>query len=656
MTYASGITYWEAFLPGVVMALLAAAVLPWLNRDNIIVRGAAIGVCVAVTWRYLYWRLCETLPPAGLTWDFATGATFMTVETLTILGATASLLFLTRARHRSADVDRNQAWLKALAQPPRVDVLICTYNEEEQILERTIIGAKTIDYPNYRVWVCDDGRRAWLEALCERHGCRYLTRCDNAHAKAGNINNALAHLNGLVDPPDFISILDADFVAKPQFLTRTLSLMCEEDVGVVQTPQHFLNPDPIQTNLSMERVWPDEQRFFFDVVMPSKDAWGGAFCCGTSSLIRFAPLIEIGGFPTDSVTEDYLLSLRLKEIGYRTVYLNEVLSTGLAPEGLKEYITQRSRWALGFMQICRSRSGPLSRRARITLIDRIMLVETFLHWSATHLFRLFGLVIPALYLLFDIQAVHASVTDAVSYVFPYFITTIAIMCWMTRGRVLPILIDLSQLLSAADIVKSVTMGLVKPKGHKFRVTAKGGDRSSRFVQWPMLRVFLIFLGLTVAGIVAAFAIDDSRPLADASALALFWSWYNIILLTLACFVCIEAPQRRNGERYASNELALLTAGGKTMYLHVGDISMSGMRLMGTAPAPVGSSVTIHFNGLDTSATIARVYLDSFGVRFEASPQNRASLIRHIYCGTYSAAVEAIHPSRVAAAVIDRVLR
>ena len=47
----------------------------------------------------------------------------------------------------------------------------------------------------------------------------------------------------------------------------------EEDVGVVQTPQNFANPDPMQSNLSLSSVWPDEQRYFFDVIMASKDAW-----------------------------------------------------------------------------------------------------------------------------------------------------------------------------------------------------------------------------------------------------------------------------------------------------------------------------------------------------------------------------------------------
>lgn len=69
---------------------------------------------------------------------------------------------------------------------------------------------------------------------------------------------------------------------------------------------------------------------------------------------RTHALMEIGGFPTESVTEDFLVTLRLDERGWRTVYLNEPLTEGLAPEGLQEYIVQRcarspfcfcSRWA-----------------------------------------------------------------------------------------------------------------------------------------------------------------------------------------------------------------------------------------------------------------------------------------------------------------------
>jgi cellulose synthase (UDP-forming) len=119
------------------------------------------------------------------------------------------------------------------------------------------------------------------------------------HAKAGNINHALKHIGALPNPPEFVSILDADFVPTPQFLKRAMLLFRDSTIGVVQTPQHFVNPDPIQINLGATKFWPDEQRFFFDIVLPAKDAWSAAFCCGTSSIVRMAPLMEIGGFPTD---------------------------------------------------------------------------------------------------------------------------------------------------------------------------------------------------------------------------------------------------------------------------------------------------------------------------------------------------------------------
>ena len=145
---------------------------------------------------------------------------------------------MSRTKERSGEVEAHKRWFEPNA--PLIDVFICTYNEEAAILERTIIGATGLRYPNYRVWVLDDGRRSWLQQLSERLGCHYLTRPDNRHAKAGNINHALRHVAGLPEQPEFISILDADFVTTPDFLSRTMALFHDPTVGVVQTPQHFI--------------------------------------------------------------------------------------------------------------------------------------------------------------------------------------------------------------------------------------------------------------------------------------------------------------------------------------------------------------------------------------------------------------------------------
>ena len=76
---------------------------------------------------------------------------------------------------------------------PTVDVFIPTYNEPLDVLERTIVGALSLDYPadKLRVYVLDDQRRDWLKAFCERKNAIHVTRSNNAHAKAGNMNNGL---------------------------------------------------------------------------------------------------------------------------------------------------------------------------------------------------------------------------------------------------------------------------------------------------------------------------------------------------------------------------------------------------------------------------------------------------------------------------------
>jgi cellulose synthase (UDP-forming) len=123
----------------------------------------------------------------------------------------------------------------------------------------------------------------------------YTCRVHGLHAKAGNVNNGLAHALAVGRRPEFVLLLDADFAANRQILQRTLGLFEAADVAIVQTPQHFFNPDPIQSSLLGSKVWPDEQRFFFNFLLEAKDAWGAAFCCGTSAVVRVAALERIGG-------------------------------------------------------------------------------------------------------------------------------------------------------------------------------------------------------------------------------------------------------------------------------------------------------------------------------------------------------------------------
>src|SRR6202166_1604176 len=601
----------DPLAPALMAAGFLCLFLPWANRENPWVRGTLVAISLILTWHYLLWRTTQTLPQFGMSADWLFGVTFLGVELLTGIGGTITWILLSRSSSRSATVTANMPWL--MQTRPLVDVLICTYNEDRAILERTIIGAMGMNYPNFRVWVLDDGRRAWLSDLCAKKGCRYLTRPDNCHAKAGNINQAIQHLAQLPSPPDFIAVLDADFVPFFNFVARALCLFKDPAVGIVQTPQHFFNPDPIQSNLAISEVFPDEQRFFFDIIMPSRDAWDLAFCCGTSSIIRFAALREIGGFPTGSVTEDFLLTVRLRERGYKTQYLNEKLSVGLAPEGINEYATQRTRWCLGLIQICRGRSGPLRFGNGLPLMFRISLIETFFYWGGSFLFRMFCMLAPALYFLFDIRMVQANLSDAIAHFAPMVITQIAVTPWLGGGRMLPLIAEVYQMLIAPEIIRVVAFTLIRPTGHKFEVTAKGIHYAGLNVHWRLLFRFLILASVTILGVAKVFAFDNSDMIEDGGAFNLFWAWYNLVVLTICCLVCIEQPRRRLDERFSTTEKALIKIGGQVRVYDVTDISARGLCLAGEVSDPVGSPVTVVIGRIKSPAVIARKGANEFAV-------------------------------------------
>lgn len=619
-----------SFAPALLVVGLALLILPFARPDQPVVRATALLVVVVLSWRYMAWRFLETVPPLEWSVDAVSAWTFVVLEAGTIVSSTLAFAVLTRTRDRREEADRHTGWWRPGAEP-RVDILIATYNEEEPILERTIIGALASRHRMLRVWVLDDGKRPWLKELCERLGARYLTRSDNKHAKAGNINAALKVLNALEAPPDFVAVLDADFVPHRDFVSRALALFHDPKVGLVQTPQHFFNPDPIQHNLGIERAYPDEQRFFFDHIQPARDAWGIAFCCGTSSMMRWSSLMQIGGFPTGSVTEDFLITLRLQEEGYSTVYLNEPLTEGLAPEGLGEYITQRGRWCLGLIQIVRGPMGPFSR-SRLRLVDRIGLLDSFLYWATTYPFRLACLVVPLLYWFLGVTVVNASVPGVLEHFLPYFAAVLIVLNWISGGLIVPVLNDVSQLLGAREITKAVLIGLLRPKNQKFKVTAKGGDRTKVVVQWPLLLPMLVVFVLTVTGLLYSIVTDVvfERDPGDGKSVILTWTLYNLAVLAATMAVCVELPRRASANAQGALPVVVRFGAGLmrgwAMRLTAEDAWIRG----GPVP-PRGTEVEVELPGI--GAVPARVLREEpAGVSLALAPdaEQRAALLAALH--------------------------
>ena len=210
--------------------------------------------------------------------------------------------------------------------------------------------------------------------------------------------------------PRVILVLDADFAPRPDFLKRTVGLLSNPDVAVVQTPQFYYNPDPIQHNLLAAQSWVDDQRFFFDVFQPAKDAWGCAFCVGTSFVVRRDRLNEIGGFPSQAISEDINLTYTMLANGYQTRWLNEKLSIGLSAEGIPEYITQRARWCLGTIQVALLHDGPFFGSG-FTFTQRWHYLHGVLNWLCKPFLVLLLIAPPHL-----LVCRHAGLRDGLSFI------------------------------------------------------------------------------------------------------------------------------------------------------------------------------------------------------------------------------------------------
>ena len=185
-----------------------------------------------------------------------------------------------------------------------------------------------------------------------------------------------------------------------------------------------------------------------------------------------------------------------------------------------------------------------------------------LYWATTYPFRLACLATPLLYWFFGITVVNAPVAGVVGHFLPYLLAVLVAANWTSGGLVVPVLNDVGQVLGAKEITKAVAIGLARPKGHKFKVTAKGGDRDRVVVQWPLLRPLLALFALTVAGLLFSpvTGVVFDRDAGDGKWVILFWTFYNLVVLGVAMAVCVEPPRAGTSAR-VTPERAFVHAGG-----------------------------------------------------------------------------------------------
>ncbi len=628
------LTYFELLAPLAFVFGAIYLLAPMLPLSRPWARILVFAVVWLVIARYLEWRLFTTVMPAGGEWYEVGWVWFcFAVEVLALFDALILYLAFLRTSDRHAEADTHEARLRSL--PPErtasVDVYIPTFNEALEVLEKTITGALCLEYANFKIWVLDDGRRPWLKAFCEAKGVGYLTRPDNAHAKAGNINHALTKTSA-----DFVAIFDADFIPQRNFLIRTVGFFADPRVGIVQVPHAFYNYDPTQSSLALQKALPDDQRFFFEAVMPSRDGWDAAFCCGSNSVTRRQALRSVGdALPTDSITEDMLLSIALLRNGYITRYLCERLAFGLAPEGLKAFFVQRKRWARGAMQILYLAAGPLGRN--LSLMQRLLFLPT--HWLSQGLMLLLTLVAPLVFLWTGTLPLVNVTPEAVLYYLLPMILAVAGGIWAYAPRhYFPFAAQVHGTFQSFKILPTVLVTLAKPFGHVFKVTPKGADAKASDYDRPIFWTAACLMMLTILGLVVNSQ-SEWRIIGEAGLLPIVacWAVLNIVVLFLVCMMSLQAPVRRGEERFELDEpIWIFAANGALSTGRIRDISLSGAAIIAdhdrALATQAGEKARVFITEVGfVAATVVRQAGQFLAVHFDLPPcVERDLLVRRLF--------------------------
>ncbi|HEY5003529.1 MAG TPA: glycosyltransferase, partial [Ktedonobacteraceae bacterium] len=410
-------------------------------------------------------------------------------------------------------------------------IFIPTVNEGIVILRPTlegIIAARDkylAHYPHGKVTIvlCNDGRVAkmdnWeeVEVLAQELEITCVTRTVGGGAKAGNIENARQKLHATNDA--FIVIFDADQVAKPDFLLKTIPPFRDRHMGWVQTGQYYSNLDN-----PVSRWADDQQSMFYNLLCPGKAALNAAFICGTNVVIRAAALDEIGGLPQDSVTEDFAASIALHP-SWRSVYLTDILATGMGPLDVPSYLKQQQRWAIGTLGVFRThwRDILLPKKHGLNVGQRIQYFLACTHYLCG-LRDLIYLISPILFIFTGVPAVRGSTLgEFLLHFIPYCVLSFTALWYSSRGITglrgiiigfgcFPVLIE-----SLLSVILQRKVG--------FSVTSKqsGGKRSFAY-----LRVYFFFFLLCIACLIWATQAKGQEQ--TSLFISLLWVVYSMLML------------------------------------------------------------------------------------------------------------------------------
>ena len=549
-----------------------------------------VAAIVALVWGagYLIWRAgwSGAGVPAWLFWPLLCAEAFGWLSL-------ASYAWL--AWHTSNTLEHAPA---APANPAIVDVFVTTYDEAVELVEPTLVGCAAIPEPHI-TYLLDDGRREEMRALAARYGAQYVTRPDNSHAKAGNINHALTVTGG-----EMILVLDADHVPMPNILSVTLGYFDDPTVALVQTPHEFSNRDSVQHHGARR----NEQSLFYDVIAPNKDRANAMFWCGSATVIRRAALLDVGGVLTSTVAEDFHTTIAMHAAGWRTRYHSQPVVQGRAPHDLAAFLLQRARWARGNLAVFRTRENPFWCRG-LSFRQRLSYLGSLLHYfSAVQRLTLLGVLVTVL--VSGLLPMHANLLTLAALWGPWTVLAFSATLALGRGTISSFDSTRFGLMTMGVQLRGV-LALAWPRAGRFKVTPKEGIDEGGLVVLRMLPLLTVGLvAVTGATLARLLTVAGVMTLPALSGLAL-GVMVALAVWEMCCFLLVLVPLTRRRQlrrRYRLPVRGLARVGGRSATLRVLDLSTHGIALGTPIAIEPGTRMQLRIDLPDATDTIHHVTL------------------------------------------------
>ena len=537
--------------------------------------------------RYFYWRTFYTLN-FDTFWDALGSVAVYLAEiyafVIFFLGAFVSLRLFNREK-----INIDNIPVKSL---PSVDIFIPTYNEPLEVLKPTVLMASMMDYPKekFNVYILDDGgteekvnnpdpkiseeakkRRKMLQNLAKEAGenVHYLTREKNVKAKAGNINEALKKTNG-----DLIVVFDSDHTPTQEFLRETVGFFIKNPkLFLVQTPHKFYNPDPVEKNLRIFRKVPNESEMFYSYIQKGLDFWESSFFCGSAAVLRRKYLEEVGGIAGDTITEDAETALELHSKGYESAYYSKGMVFGLQPETFSSFITQRSRWAQGMIQIFLLKTPFLKKGLK--WYQRLGYLNSNIYWFFP-IARIIFILAPLVFVFFKLQIYNATFLGVVAYAMPHFIFFLLLNYYLYSKYRWPFFSELYEGAISVFLIPAILSVIKNPKAPQFKVTPKGENIEKNFVSPFYKPIFILFNLTLIAFIITVIQFIINPQIRGTLTVIAFWEVLNLILLGVGVIIAYEKAEKRTYHRVPAYEDAVVFINEKAYYGKVRDISLTGI--------------------------------------------------------------------------------